>query len=233
MASPLTGGPGHTGAVRMVEIVGPAGAGKTTLWNNLRGYPELFSQSLPPIVWTVRDAPFFVKNLLRLVPLLARLRCAVPRREAAWMATLEGWAPLLMKEAGVRRRIVVLDQGPVFLITRLRLFGPPGLRRLEAEPWWDGIIRRWAAALDVVVWLDTCDERLIDRIRTRPDEHEVKDSPDEEISAFLARYRQEYGAVISRLAEAGVDVLKIDTGVDGPAEVAARMSEALGPGRCA
>ena len=232
MAAPLIANARtRAGRTRIIELVGPAGAGKTTLCVALRGYPELFRECFPPVVWSLRDAPFYATNLLRLVPTIAALRGnRITRREAAWMAALEGWPERLKIRAKSENRILVLDQGPVFLITTLQNFADSSLRRPEAERWWKKIYSRWATTVDTVIWLDAPDPELIGRIRTRSQEHMVKDKSDAEIAAFIASYRSAYRNVISRMTilNGKLSVLNMDTSAGGPGDTLEKLFTSLG-----
>ena len=58
----------HRNRVRILEIIGPAGAGKTTFYKALEKYPQHFQLSNFPDVHKTADAPFFVNHGLQLVP---------------------------------------------------------------------------------------------------------------------------------------------------------------------
>jgi cytidylate kinase len=202
----------------IVEIVGPAGAGKTTLFRALEKLgPEFRMGDLPP-VWNFWYIPFFVKHILLLAPTLFRLwgkgGRSLSRRELAWMAMLHGWPELLKKEVQGKERAILLDQGPVFLMAILYLFGPEGLRNAGTQGYWTKIYERWVHSLDLIIWLDTSDDVLMKRIRTRKDEHLVKGETDGEIIDFLGKYRGEYGRLIDILTtkNPAIGVLRIDTG---------------------
>ncbi len=81
--------------------------------------------------------------------------------------------------------------------------------------------RRWAGRLDAVVWLDAPDEVLARRIRGREKPHRMKACSDEEISAFLARYREAYEGVLSELrAASGLKVIRVSTDAGTPEQIA-------------
>ena len=68
----------------MVEIVGPAGAGKTTLYQALDRHPEFIRLENFPDVRKVADAPFFILNGLQLIPSLLR---TIPTQQPAAYTT--------------------------------------------------------------------------------------------------------------------------------------------------
>jgi shikimate kinase len=201
----------------IVEIVGPAGAGKTTLFQALEKLDPGFRTEFLPPVWNFWYIPFFVKYILLLVPTLIRLKGNgdrnLNRRELAWMAMLKGWPTILRKKAEGDQKMILLDQGPIFLIALLSEFGPKSLRHSNMQGYWEKIIEQWIHTLDIVIWLDASDEILMQRIRTRRDEHLVKDKTDQEIKEFLAKYRVVYERLINTMMTNSreIRVLRIDT----------------------
>jgi hypothetical protein len=206
------------GKGRVVEIVGPAGAGKTTLYQALGRYPDSICLGNFPDVRKVADAPFFILNGLRLIPSLHRLyrldSRQLTRREFAWLTILSGWSALLRRGSNNGNKVLILDQGPVYLLAEMRLFGPEYLRHKTAEWIWQDLYGRWMNTLDMVVWLDASDQILLDRIRNRQQEHIVKTQPATIGYEFLDRYRAEYELILSTLTAHKTDlkVLRFDSG---------------------
>lgn len=214
---------------RVVEIIGPAGAGKSTLYKALGDYPEHIRLSDFPDVRKIADAPFFIKYGLQLVPSLFRMyqrtSRQLTRREFAWMSILNGWPFVLQKDMKKSSQVVVLDQGPVYLLAEMRLSGPEYLKSDAAEKLWQGLYSRWSATLDMIVCLDAADETLLERIRTRDQEHIVKDEATIEVFGFLERFRQTYDFVLSALQTntSGIRVLRFDTGTQQLREILDRL----------
>ena len=205
---------------RIVEVVGPAGAGKSTLCRVLAGQADLARLEDFPDVRKLSDAPFFLWNGLRLLPSLVHARRnggRLPsRRELAWLAILRGWPARLQSQVRAGG-ILFLDQGPVYLLTETRDLCP--------APIWQDFCALWAATLDLIVWLDAPDADLLTRIRTREKAHVVKHESDEAVFAFLDEYRQAYARALSSLT-AGPNppqVLRFDTGRHPPEEIASQL----------
>ncbi len=129
------------------------------------------------------------------------------------MAILNGWHHLLRRRVANDGKVVVLDQGPVFMLTQLHMLGPESLRSRSANKWWEGVYRQWAATLDMVVYVDTSDTQLLARICARDKWHVMKEKAEPEIFQFLALYRVAYEQVISMLTSnhSNPKVLQFDT----------------------
>jgi deoxyadenosine/deoxycytidine kinase len=205
--------------------VGPAGAGKTTLYQKLDCYTKLIQLENFPDVRKMTDAPFFISNGLGLIPNLLPLyrpgSRQLTRREFAWMSILNGWPAVLRNQLQKNNRAIVLDQGPVYLMTEVRLFGPEYLRQQTAQRFWQNLFEHWTDTLDMIVWLDTAEEVLLERIRTRQQEHVVKAQPAKVVYEFLDRYRSEYEFIFSRLIANNtcLKVLRFDTGWQTPQQI--------------
>jgi len=215
---------------RIVEIIGPAGAGKTTLCNMLSRCGSGIRLGNFPDVRKAANALFFISHGFRLIPTLIDISryCdgRLSRREFAWLTILSGWSSVLQRELKKNNDIILLDQGPVYLLTETSEFGPEYLRRrTAAELLWKDLYSRWADVLDVVVWLDAADIDLTERIRSRDKEHPVKDQSIETTSEFLVCYRRAYERTISRLSanRPGLKILRFDTSRTSPQEIAGQL----------
>ena len=234
----------------IVELVGPAGAGKSTLTQALNWRSSRVLPIVHPCYRNIGQAPFFARNSLLALPTLAALAAqhhplmvgtwkrsganAIPafrdgdwlsRREIAWMVILTGWHTVLRRQGSVGKDVVVLDQGPVYLLTELHAFGSRVLASRPAKEWWARMYEQWADTLDLVIRLDADDEVLAQRIRARVQCHIVKDESDEKISEFLGQFRTAYDTVISRLLASSrrLRILRLDTGEESLDETANRI----------
>lgn len=124
--------------------------------------------------------------------------------------------------------VVIYDEGPVFALTWLRGFGDESLRSEAAEEWWDATLRDWAAVLDAVVVLDAADPLLTQRIKTRPDSHEVKQASGPEIALWMARFRGALDWVLQGLADHGGPlVVRVTTDQERPDSLAELVAAAI------
>lgn len=208
----------HAGKSKVIEIVGPAGAGKTTLYHALHCYPDWIRPKNFPDVHKWNNAPFYICNGLQLIPCLMRLRHSdsrqLTRREFAWLSILHGWSSLLGKESQHGDKAIILDQGPVYLLAEMLLFGPQYLRQSSADKFWPDLYGRWGATLDIVLLLDAADDILLERIRTRQQDLVVKNQPDTIVYEYLNSYRIKYELLLSVLTanNNSLKVLRFNTG---------------------
>lgn len=182
----------------VAEIAGPAGSGKTSL---LRALARLS----PGVTAGLRvSRPHHLRTAAGLGRVLAGLHW--PFRGVRWMETKRVVHVEALYRAARASRPgggpLLLDEGPVYMLSRMLVFGgsrldAPGLRR-----WWRDAVMRWGATLGLVVWLDAPDAVLSARIRRRAQPHPVKGLDDISIAAFLRDYRQAYEHVLDELGVA-------------------------------
>ena len=212
----------------IVEIVVPAGAGKTTLSQVLSRRDEntliganLELRKIGHIPIFVCNAPFLLPNFLR--------RCPTSRwftwDEIKAMVYLRGWPRVLRQQASSNGTVILLDHGPVFKLATLLAFGPERLSCEGFEKWWNDMFKQWAFTLDMVIWLDASDENLVERINTRSQHHAIKGKSEREASEFLTRYRTSYEQILEKLTAYGrPTVLQFDTGRASIEQIADELS---------
>jgi deoxyadenosine/deoxycytidine kinase len=229
MVQPMTGSGVRQKTPRIVEIVGVAGAGKTTLCRTLNRYSDHISLGHFPNVRKVADAPFFVYYGLQLVPSLLYLYQGrsswLTRREFAWLTILSGWPRRLQLTQRDGDKVIVLDQGPVYLLAETNELGPECLRSPKADRFWKNIYLRWTAVLDMVIWLEADNACLLERIQTRPKGHVVKSESASTAFQFLESYRVAYEHIFCMLKanKEGPRVIQFNTGEQQPEEIADRL----------
>jgi len=199
----------------IVELVGPAGAGKTTLARGASDTDSSIKSGLS--LWGLPKRRL-IRSAIALLPTIlgARLhRAPLSAGEIAQMIRL-GALRQVVEEESTRHRVILLDEGPVFALSWLDVIFARngGENRLPAE-WRKRVIAQWAQLLDVVVFIDATDITLAHRIRSREKPHEVKDLSDEEIFGFSDAFRRAFERSIGDLAKLGnvvVDTLSTETG---------------------
>jgi hypothetical protein len=185
----------------IVELVGPAGVGKSALAERLLARHDVVRAS----VWNLPRA-LLLESGVRSLPQLLRL-CIVtrslPGEELKQIVRLNALR-LFVRRKVAGARVVVLDEGPVFALSWLRVFGHPRLQNGRAEPWWRATYAVWAVLLDRLVLLDAPEPVLTSRIRGRHKPADVfRHMADGEIRDLVARYRIAFERVLGGLADAG------------------------------
>lgn len=201
------------GRAVIVELVGPAGAGKSTLAEGISTTDKTVLAGLG--LWGL-PRPDLLRSALALMPTIiaaalgggrSRLRWG----EAAQMIRLGALRRVLRREV-TQHRVILLDEGPVFALSWLEVFFARNGERVPGA-WRRRAIADWATLLDVVVFIDASDSTLAQRIRTREKPHMVKASSDAEISGFSAGFRKAFDRVIGELEKTGhviVEALRTD-----------------------
>jgi hypothetical protein len=200
-AASVTPAGNHIGRPLRVELVGPAGVGKSTLsdvllrqWHAAPG--TIWGRPVFPLVW----------NGVQLLPTLAGLcwRARSPLwDESRHMVRLRTLHHALRQETAASNEAILFDEGPIFALAWLRGFGHETMRSGPSERWWQTALAEWAEAIDVIVVLDAPDSTLATRIRTRPQPHEVREFSDPAISAWMARFRQALDWVLAEMTRLG------------------------------
>lgn len=207
-------------ATSVVEIIGPAGSGKTTLATELATWPGVLTVS------SIGPAETRSRRLLaagRAMPVVLRLvRRRTTRRQIAWAARLGALDSLVRRADG---EVLVLDQGPVYTLSRLLAARP----ELAGGEWAERRIENWALLLDAVVVLDAPDGELAARIHSRQKDHAVKAAPDAEAIAAVRTQRAELGAMVTAVAALGVRVLDLRTDHFPVDQIAAKVMGAMRP----
>lgn len=208
----------------VVEVMGPAGTGKTTLSRALRErYPGI-APDIDSRLSKLDKIPFVISDTCSLLPTyLRRYRHSrwFDRRETRSMAYLQAGLKLLDRETPNDDMVTVLDHGPIYRLAFLREFGPEIASSDAYRRWWKKLLERWTVKLDLVVALDAPDEVLLDRIRARDCWHAVKEAPDHEAFEVLRRYRAAFEQTIAEsVTPERVPLLRFDTSLLSTEEIA-------------
>jgi hypothetical protein len=148
------------------EVMGPAGAGKTTLINALLKQSSTFQLdfSLPRI----KKIPYFISNTYKFLPTYLR-----SYRGSKWFTWRETRSMVYLKTGldafGNQSKnngvVTLLDHGPIYRLAFLREFGPEITRSQIYRNWWTDLFKRWMETLDLLILLDAPNEVLMKRIR--------------------------------------------------------------------
>jgi shikimate kinase len=214
----------------IMELVGPAGAGKTTLSRILSHRSTTIQIGSEIELRKTKYLPVFLSTTISLLPVFLRqlgYRQWFTWDEIKYLVYLKGWSEVLTREAS-RDATVLLDHGPVFKLATLHEFGPEKLKTDGFEPWWNHIFNQWASTLDIVVWLDAPDQILEKRINSRDQRHLVKGKTGSEVVHFLARYRASYETILEKLrTNEGPLLLQFDTSCTSIEQIADEILSAI------
>jgi thymidylate kinase len=214
------------GMVRTVEIVGPPGAGKTSLLSALAarrpGLRTMAAWRRPVYL------PEFARETLGLIPLFVAQWSAgrpLARRDMERLVRVQASRRIA---AGWGEEVVLMDQGPIYTLATLRLgaCGPGASERLRS--WWDRMVQEWAGLLETVIYLEAEDDVLLSRIRGRSKDHRLKFGIEPDGLAWLTMLREALERTLDRFRERSrLTVLRFDTGREELPRIVDRVSEAL------
>ncbi len=212
------------GAARVVEIVGPAGVGKSALAVELSKMPGRIRTGLS--VWRLPRADL-AATALRSAPRLARWRAAFPKAPLTELKHLIRLETLRRRIDGDRRASVI-DEGPIFAVAQIRYSRgtfPDWMSDPEFSP-----IPAWAPMFGLIVCLDAPDRLLVERIRERAKEHRMKERPAPEIEKFVTDYREALRETIGRFGREGAfRMIAFDTSLEPASQIAEALAARLQP----
>ena len=214
---------------RKVEILGVAGAGKSTLAARLAGDAGV---EMADFIHTRRPSHLLevVRGIPRLLPILVAGLARSPRMswpEWKLLVYVTRWRSVLDRRTPAGT-VLLFDQGPLYALVRLEAEGKAFTTRPAFERWRDEMVPGWANELSVVVFLDAPDAVLWDRINVRPQDHKAKGDEAKAGLRFIARYRRSFEALLRKVEElGGTQVVRFDTGSTTVAQIAERVDAVL------
>ena len=209
----------------VIELVGPAGSGKTTLRQLLcASHQPLVDAGIPTSLDSLRS---LAGVTLPLLPLY--LRPGIADRRLTWdevrsMLYLRAWLRHGPPAGGDR----LFDQGPVFRLAMLREFGPRTIGATAFDVWLSRTLAAWGQAIDLVILLDAPNVELLRRIRDRAKPHRCKSLGDQQAHALLDRCRNAYENVLAAMQRwGGPQVLRFASDMQKPQQIAEFVSDLL------
>lgn len=187
-----------------VELVGLAGAGKSTLAAALVNQMEKVEVLQPPDLHAARDLPFFLRNSIAMLPtffaILRESGGKLPsRHEMALMVMLHGWPNRLRANLNKDCTAMLVDQGPISFLGMIERVAAPWRNTPTGKKWLEKVFQRWGKVISLVIMLDAENNVLLHRIRSRAQVHRLQTATDEEAVNTLELYRRIYPNVINSL----------------------------------
>lgn len=214
---------------RVLELVGLAGAGKTTLEHAL--YARDTRIRLVDAPAKARYLPFLARRArLCLSSLMWHHRRSrrLTLDEIKLIGYLEVWGAHLRRDGPTPGRVTVLNPGSVYWLAALREFAPPCFDRYSRGQWWDGMLNHWADVIDLAVWLDAPDSILLERVHSREQWHQAKAQPDGQVMERFGLLRTRYDDILTEMAgQADLEVLHFRTDQVAPERIADSVLAAL------
>ena len=209
-------------ADRSIEILGVAGAGKTTLATRLAADPGF---EMAPFIHARRPADLLLilRAIPRLLPILWAGLTQAPRiswPECKLLVYVNRWAPVLRRRRPRTDTVLLLDQGPLYAIVRLMAEAKPFTDRRPFTSWKAEMLARWSTELSDVIWLDAPDAVLWSRINERDQDHRQKGGRAEAGRRFISRYRGAFESIMPIVEEKGdVRTWRFDTSTSTVAQI--------------
>lgn len=200
----------------VIEIVGPAGSGKTTAAVQIAAcVGARLIESVSPAESRARRWLAAIQAMPRALRFAASGRTT--RRQLAWLGRLVALRSLVRRTDG---EVVVLDQGPLYTLSRLFAARPDR----AGDGWGTRQVTEWSRLLALVVVLDAPDHVLVERIRTREKDHAVKSSLDSDARVAVARQRAELERVVLAAEAGGLAIVRFRTDELTAEQIAAEVT---------
>ena len=236
-----------TQGVALIEMFGPASAGKTTITRMLSRRVEQvqFGCSLS----RRRYAHYFLLRALAAGPgpcagLL--LGSGQNRRLAKARILLDVLYDVL---GDAQQRVdalrhdhrpdpmaLVFDQGPLYLLGAIHPTMRDGDKLHDAPRWWRNRLARWSNTLDVVISLDAPDEtligRVIDREKDHPLYHRLKGASGPDALHTMEIRRSVFQEILNGVGRGSARVLSFDTSQQSAEAIVEEIIQQCGLPRC-
>jgi hypothetical protein len=185
----------------IIEMVGVAATGKSTLEKAMMQRNARIKPFDQP--GDISYLPFLIKLAIIWFPLYLK-----EYRHTRWftvqeirnMAYLDTWISRIRHRALLRDDIFTVEPGSVYWLSTLKGCGPEITNHPYFQRWWQREYKRWALALDAIIWLDAPEEVCFERIHSRDQHHQFLDCTAENALAQIKYDREYYQRVVPEMA---------------------------------
>ena len=178
---------------RVIEVIGPAGSGKTSVARKLTIISNCIKTS---VSWHDYRLSLLIVIFRRFSKILSLAIHRVPVENIKEIVGLEVDLDILLKHKDkylLQCRDIILEVGPVFKLAKLIMD-----ENIQNITWMDEISHNIVNTLDLLVWIDAPNEILQHRVNSRAKEHIVKHETNEVMCEFFEEYRKCFAEVIDR-----------------------------------
>jgi deoxyadenosine/deoxycytidine kinase len=206
----------------LVEIVGTAGAGKTSLLQALRQS----SKQIQPIFdfGNLQSIPYYMGASLFLLPVHFndwRNGGRYTLQEIKWMIRLQASYQIMRQQKSKNGIVTVMDQGPIYTLARLLDHQCTSTKGAVFMKWWIAMLTKWANTLDIIICLDAPVDILLQRVYSRSKWHSAKAKSEQEARDMLAHMQKLYAETLASLPTDGqLTLISWDTSFSSVEEIA-------------
>ncbi len=206
----------------LVEIVGTAGAGKTSLLQALRQS----SKQIQPIFdfGNFQSIPYYIGATLFLLPVHFgdwRRGGRYTLQEIKWMVRLQASYQIVRRKKDNDGVVTVMDQGPIYTLARLLDHQCTSTKGAGFMKWWMAMLAKWAETLDIIICLDAPVDVLLQRVYARSKWHSAKAKSEQEAREMLAHMQRLYAETLATLPTDGqLTLVYWDTSLSSVEEIA-------------
>ncbi len=201
---------------KLIEVIGVAGAGKTTITGNINRYFPDWNTNFTLPRW--KFALYVLINLLRYwVPLL---RFSEPGQRGVNLKLLAHMDAMVSNISNRHREeILFFDQGIIFAYASLITNSFKRLPQQQKDSIYQRVMIRYFTCLDFAIFLEADKDILSQRVLSRTTPHRLKSFSESEVEDFFRDYERVFAQLKQSLVGHGCKVVEIDSSTKSIDEV--------------
>jgi len=209
----------------IIEIIGLAGAGKSTLTDSLKNSKKFdFSPSISlPKLATLHWQ--FAYGLKHIIPLLFYSKKGYLLQNIKLILHMNSMLKTLKKSEF--KNIKLFDQGIIYQYASYCYFGFNIKGRSYLDDVFEKTVKEYLCIVNSIIYLKVNDEIALKRVATRKSYHMLNEFSEQEILDFISYYSTYYEQVIELANKYDVSVIEIQTSNKTAQEVHYDVQQAL------